>query len=610
MKRHDTHLLSDESEKESQEEEDAHQYIFTKSSDESNISYNNNISKEVNKKTPVKLILENNNRKNNNDNNDSIISSSELADIFRVEVNNTNVKYKKKTKSKPKKKNFFVKLKKVRLNKDNEDNLVEYSLTYNPTPNYASIIDSEFINIKNKINQEEKNDNKNKEKNINSKVYNTEQVIKNLNNKNKIKKINNKPKEKEILYFFYKDDNEGSKNLKRVINIINKEKSQLFKISNKNCFTLKNTNYNLISKSSQKINQNPFMENYNYSGAERYDKKREKMNYSAKNKLLFKKNNNSSFKENSKNNNLNLSLQNQHKIIYYKQSMSNMNNKNPKEKMLYDLYCGKNDNSNLSSIKRKRIKSTDSLIARKKMQQMQMQKMNNYNNYNNNNYNNNNYSNNNIYNNNISNMNMHNNIMEREEFYPEYIRYMEIHNREKENRKIIKNMFRKAGASCYDFNRHVGNDANCPICQMMQMKNENSIKIKGIRPIVSSTTNNSTQNSWQNRRIYSALSRILTKRQGDRSGSRSTNMSHTLNINKSQKNNGLTDLSKISSRKFNSNFYNNINNNNNNYNKNNNKKENNGAFRKLNINKSAINQNKFPKTNKVINLRNNNIKYN
>ena len=132
-------------------------------------------------------------------------------------------------------------------------------------------------------------------------------------------------------------------------------------------------------------------------------------------------------------------------------------------------------------------------------------------------------------------MNMHNNIMEREEFLPEYIRYMEIHNREKENRKIIKNMFRKAGASCSDFNRHVGNDANCPICQMMQMKNENSIKIKGIRPIVSSTSNNSTQNSWQNRRIYSALSRILTKRQGDRSGSKSTNISHTLNINKSQK---------------------------------------------------------------------------
>jgi len=597
MKRHDTHILSDESEKESKEEEDAHQYIFTNSSSESNISNNNNISKEIHKKTPVKLILENNNLKNNND---SIISSSELADIFRVEVDDINHKHKKKKKSQTKKKNYFVKLKKVRLNKDNEDNLIEYSLTYNPSPNYASIFDSEIIDIKGKIIQEEKNNNKNKEKNIKSNVYNTEQVNKEINNKNK--KINNKPKEKEVLYFFYKNDNEGNNNLKRVINIINKEKSQLFKISNKNCFTLKNTNYNLNSKSSQKIKQNPFMENYNYSGVEKYDKKREKINYSAKNKLLFKKNNNSSFKENSKNNNLNLSLQNQNRNIYYKQSVSNVNNKYPKEQILYDLYCGKNDTNNLSSIIRQRIKSTDSLIAKKKVQ-MQMQKMNN--NYNNNNYNNN--MNNNYNSNNISKMNMPNNFIEREEFYPEYVRYMEIHNREKENRKIIKNMFRKAGANCYDFNRHVGNDANCPICQMMQMKNENSIKIKGINPIISSMSNNSTQNSWQNRRIYSALSRILTKKQIDRSGCRSTNMSHTLNINKSLKNNNLTNISKISSRIFNGNFYNN---NNNNYNNNNNKKENNNAFRKLNINKSAINQGKFPKTNKVISFRNNNIKYN
>ena len=61
--------------------------------------------------------------------------------------------------------------------------------------------------------------------------------------------------------------------------------------------------------------------------------------------------------------------------------------------------------------KKQRIKSTDSLINRRQMQRM----------------------------NTNLNMNMNlNNILEREDYHPEYIRYMEIHNREKENRKIIK----------------------------------------------------------------------------------------------------------------------------------------------------------------------------
>ena len=134
------------------------------------------------------------------------------------------------------------------------------------------------------------------------------------------------------------------------------------------------------------------------------------------------------------------------------------------------------------------------------------------------------------------------------------------------------------------------------------MKNENSIKIKGIQPMVSSMSNNSTQNSWQNRRIYSALSRILTKRKIEKTGCRSTNISHTLNINKSKNmsqknNNNISNISKISSKKFNNNY-------------NNKDKIENHPFRKLNINRSGIDQNKFPNSNKVINFKNKNIKYN
>ena len=175
---------------------------------------------------------------------------------------------------------------------------------------------------------------------------------------------------------------------------------------------------------------------------------------------------------------------------------------------------------------------------------------------------------------------------------------MEIHEREKENRKIIKGMFRKAGHNFNDFNRHVGNDANCPICQAMQMKNENNIKVKGICPLISSMNNNhniNTQNSWQNRRIYSALSRILTKRQIDRSVNKNNNLSNVINMKRNKNRNknvsNLNDLSRIKSKK-----------------ENNDKKD--FAFRKLNFNRAGVHQNKFPQSNKIMNFKNNNIKYN
>ena len=54
MKRHDTHLLSDESEEENKEEEGSHQYNFSKGLSDSN-SQENYISNELNKKSPIKL---------------------------------------------------------------------------------------------------------------------------------------------------------------------------------------------------------------------------------------------------------------------------------------------------------------------------------------------------------------------------------------------------------------------------------------------------------------------------------------------------------------------------------------------------------------------------
>ena len=560
MKRHDTHLLSSDSEKEEKEEEDAHQYSFSNSSSESSKSNKNLISKDIIKKSPIKINIE-------NTKNDSIISSSEIEDIFHGKKENKEEE-KKKKKIKPKKNKLFIKLKKVKLNKENDGDLVEYCLTYNPKPSYDTILNDADINLKQSTDNKNNVNNKNEEE-INYPKLNTDRVMK-TNNEDK-NNINNNIKEKEILYFFYNDDNEGNKKLKRVINIINKQKSQLYKISDKNCFTIKTSK--VINKNSlpspRTRYQNPFMENNKNNGIERYNQiRKQRMNNSAKDKFMLRKNKNYFLKENNKSNNLNLSLQNPNKVNYY-QSISNKNNnnnnfyknynnyndfKNDRDKILYNLYIGKHykKNNYNNMFKKQRIKSTDSLINRRQMQRV----------------------------NTNLNMNM-NNILEREDFHPEYIRYMEIHNREKENRKIIKNMFRQAGHNYQDFSRHVGNDLNCPICQAMQMKNENNIKIKGIQPMVSSMSNNSTQNSWQNRRIYSALSRILTKRKMEKTGCRSTNISHTLNINKSknmsQKNN-ISNISKISSKKFNNNY-------------NNKDKIDNHPFRKLNINRNSVDQN-------------------
>ena len=263
----------------------------------------------------------------------------------------------------------------------------------------------------------------------------------------------------------------------------------------------------------------------------------------------------------NKNNNLNLSLQNQSSKLNYYQS--NTKDKNNKTIQLYNLYC-KND---LNLYKKQRIRSTESLI-------------------------------------NNNNRRKRANILEREDNYPEFQRYVDLHNREKENRQIIKNMFRKNGQCHNDFYRHIGNDSNCPICQAIQIKNENNIKIKGIRPLVSSISNNSTMNSWQNRRIYSAMSRVLTKRKseknifGNLSRTKSNNYSNIINKSKNRSNcymnqkNSINNISKISTNKKMEEE----------------KKEH--LFRKLNINRSIASQNNFPKSNKVISFKNKNIIYN
>jgi hypothetical protein len=427
------------------------------------------------------------------------------------------------------------------------------------------MFDQDYINLRTTKFKKPKLDKNNENKN-NQKINVTERKAQDKKNILNIKKalINKDAKDNEVLYFFYNDDNEGSKKLKKVINIINKEKSQFFKISNKNCFTIKNSNFTSITSKRVKYT-NPYNDNYRHRIIDKCNNKKDRINYSAKITLNAKqKGSNYISKEDNKCANLNISLQNYNKFNNYRQNLRDAYNKNcSKEKILYDLYCNKLDSS-MNSIKKQRIKSTDSLM--RKRQNYKCTKKTS-------------------------------NVLERDDYFPEEIRYMELHEREKENRKIIQGMFRKAGQNFNDFNRHVGNDTNCPVCQAMQMKNENNIKIKGINPLFASMHNisNYSKNSWQNRRIYSALSRVLTKKQIDRSTSRSINISNNIYMNrtkvKNKSNNNLNDISRIKSKKDAVNKNEGI------------------AFRKLNFNRNSVNQNKFPNSNKIINFKNN-ILYN
>ena len=221
MERHDTHLLSQESEVK-EKEEDAHQFNFNDSIYLSYDSEDKLVSKETVNNSPLHLnYKEENNIEDNNINNISIISSQEIRDIFHGQENNTKMN---KKKEKHKKNKYFIKLRKIKLNNDDSNEIVENCLTYFPTLR-NDIIDKKINKLIDKSRKCVSLNNKNK----NNKKRNK------LKNHRKLNSLN----EKEFLYFFYNDDNKGNQNLRNMLKIINKQKTQLFKVTN-NFFSIKN----------------------------------------------------------------------------------------------------------------------------------------------------------------------------------------------------------------------------------------------------------------------------------------------------------------------------------------------------------------------------------
>ena len=563
MKRHDTHLLSDESEKE--KNEDSHRYIFNNSKISSSSSEEKYLSKESDniKAININMINQNyieNNNNNFQENNVSILSSKDLVDIFYNEehIKNTNQKKKKSKKMK-----YFIKLRKVRLNYNNNDEIIDNCLTYNPTLR-NNVIDKK-INKGNRKCVSLTNNNNDKYKKRQKKKFET-------------------TKEKEILYFFYNDDNEGNKKLKKVINIINKQKLQLLKISKSN-FSIKTLKkrrilnkkeFPLILKNGKKNNHNNY--NIDSNNLDREVRIR-KINYSKKiihlnsmklqkgNKLILNKNKKLILKSNNVSNSNTLKMKigkTPNQSISLKSKQNNKNN--DKIESLFNLYCGKNENKKII-----RVKSTESLINNKQ-NELTWVRMNNY---------------------------------------KENQKYSKIHNNEKENRKIIKKLFKiqTGGNNSNNYNLHFGNNDNCPLCQAIEHKNEENIKKLGIFPMIPNADNNKSQNSWNNRRVYSAMSRVLSQRKKYResdefddnyniSKNKSINKSKNKSINKSK--NKSINKSKNKSRENISNI-NRLNKNNFNEKEEKNEIMNNKNFvkRKLNINRSIYRQNNYSNINLI-----------
>ena len=486
MDRHDTHLLSEESEIKEKEEDD-HQFNFNDSIYLSYDSEDKLVSKESVNNSPLHLNYIEQNNIENNDNNDnnnininnnfsnvSIISSKEIGDIF---CGNENIKKNNKKRKKPKKNRYFIKLRKIKLNNDDNE-IVENCLTYVPT-------------LKNEI----------IDKNINKLIDKNRRCV-SLNNKNKKNKNRNKLKnhrkmnslnEKEFLYFFYNDDNKGNENLRNMLNIINKQKTHLLKVTN-NFFSIKNKE----KIGTKEKNKFPLLNPKNKSNKDKDKDNKTKANSREGDKNNKLKNNN---KDNSiyrKINNVN-SNKNKPKLILSKSNKSNNNNNNINNKKFLVNTNYSNKNTSKSKIRKSSNQST-SLIFTKNNEKVEMP----YNKF----------------------CGKKNQRVKSTEFINEKKpngKWQNIHEykdetflnvykkNKKENRIHTKKLFCSKNGIINCFSRHFGNNKNCPVCQANKQKHDESIREKGICPMIPNIGDDDSQSRLQNRRVYSALSRILSK---------------------------------------------------------------------------------------------------
>ena len=505
MKRHDTHLLSSESDKKS-EEEGAHKFCFNNSYS-SNDSEGKYISKQSSKHSPIHLNnLNEYNVDNNIKNNVSIISSRELKDIFCGDGNNSK-SFSKKKKKKPKNNKYFIKLRKIKNN---------------------DIIDKKINTERNCVSLS--NINKNKKNG------------KKKRNKLKLNRKLNISKDKDVLYFFYDNDIKGNQNLKNMINVINKQKIQLLKITN-NFFSIKTQKkLNIKTKSKNQDNiknqdeiKYPLINNKKNNSnnnniknkKSNYNKNKDKYyfinNNNKENKLKINKSNinsnNSRIYNKKKLNSIDNNTTNSRKLSYYtsKQNGNEKWKENPTKLIMNNkkLFIKNNSSINFNNtLKSKIIKSPNqsikniiSLKSKRNIEKIEE----------------------------LYNLYCGNGLLKPKEKLPKVKstesifedsqsgliwrkidyekKYVRIHNNEKENRRIITKLYNLHTGQINHYSKHFGTINNCPICQAVEQKNEESVRNLGVIPMI---PDDSSQNSLKKRRIYSAFSRLNSKRNRNR----------------------------------------------------------------------------------------------
>ena len=107
----------------------------------------------------------------------------------------------------------------------------------------------------------------------------------------------------------------------------------------------------------------------------------------------------------------------------------------------------------------------------------------------------------------------------------------------------------KKFTNIYHYDKHFGNSESCPLCQEMDKKNEESILKKGINPIVPDTKKNESKESTRHRRIYSAITKYKGKKNKNDASKSDINAENENDGNKSR--NMYTNKSGINSFKDN-----------------------------------------------------------
>ena len=460
---------------------------------------------------------EDNNNNNNNNKNNFIINNKQIvyieSNIIKKENKEPEPIDKKINIDKKEKENKDInniKIKIIKLNNENNNELIINCLTYTPCLiNYNEIkykikkrncisLNNSFIKSKNNIRRKKKKVATMSIRNIKNKKLKLPSQLDSVNyNDSSFNNVNNVDK--------------PDKNLKKLIDIIKQKKIKSLKVS-KNSFSIKTKIINPILL--EDYIKNPYINYNNYINKKDYlydinhkivhqndfflqkDKyrKNKKINYflplykfqiNGRKELQYiqqgKKlkdnyysslnlisSNNSRYSNSSKKNKYCISTMNKFTNNKLKKNLHLKLKNEKKIKILYDLYCKNQEPHKKNNMPR--IKSAFSLNEHKHKFDF-YQKSNLLNN-------NINFKNQTKFNNNIFSNNKKNWIF----------RLIKL--------KKIKNM--------YNYDKHFGNNESCPLCQEMNKKNKESIIEKGISPIVQEDKNNNSKSSLHNRRIYSA----------------------------------------------------------------------------------------------------------